>query len=528
MLPILVLREIFSFLSVKERAKCRAVCRDWKQQVDWYDEGRDSLLFHTGLYSLNKHWSWTNRKGLVRIENSFEIRNFEFLKNAPTISKLKSLKRLKKIMLVDGQSFYRASDLLVFRELQNYLKAFEECEELEIEDFLLAGHTLIRLFKLKVLVLKMLKLYCKLEIDCPALEVLIVGVMDANNHEVTYKNLSNLKHLEVTSSVLNFASFERFPKLKSISFFNDASSFSSDLLSYTPALKRLIFYTSNPQSDYRELIRQKELYNLDNDLQVFINGFDLNESEMFAISPDRTTIDIDEQCIDGVFNFYPRMMDSKINWVVMLDYDLLHSKFKIVPADWFSRFGGVDILWLKRAPSGHHLTGFLKQCPALDKLVLSLAKFSDARLLDLCFSLTPSIRELAIYENDYSAVANFDYSFLYNLKVAFVRLHSVGLPANFLRTIFRTCKHLGFFQYFHDRQSLIVALKSDGFDLTFISQTGNRPGLHFATLNDLIDYLKNDPQMMYICREDSETFQSVLDKQMKKASDQILRQLGIY
>lgn len=526
MLPILVLREIFSFLSVKERAKCRALSREWKKQVDWYEEGRDNLVFHTGFYPLNKRWSWTNGRGLIRIENSFQIRSIEFFKNARTISKLKNLKNLKKIKLLNTKRDLSTREV---KGLQNYLTAFEECEELEIEEFGLLECTRIKLPKLKLLVLKLVHLRCKLEIDCPALEVLISWV--EMNHEVTYRNLGNLKHLEATSSALNFASSsEQFPKLESISFFNDGNFFQKDLLSYMPSLKRLILYTSSPHFDYRELMRQKKRYKLDDNLQMLINGFDLDKSDIFAITSDRTTIGINEQCINEVYDFYPRMVDSKINWVILLKYDLLYSRFKIVPADWFSRFWGVDMIWLQLVPSDHHLTGFLKHCPALDKLILSLAEFSDARLLDLCFSLTPSIRELAIYEDDYSAVRNFDYSFLYNLRVDYVRLHSIALPINFLRAIFRTCKHLVTLSFHYYRRPLFhLRVKSNReIDLRFVSEDRNEPFLHFDTLNKMIKFLKNDQRTKFICLTDSKIISRALDKELEKEGERLKRALGIH
>lgn len=260
-----------------------------------------------------------------------------------------------------------------------------------------------------------------------------------------------------------------------------------------------VIYTSCHHSDYYELIRQKKTYNLNDDLQVLVNGFDLDWDDMFAITRDNNTIGINEQCINEVHEFYPKMVDTKINWVIMLNYDLLFGKFRILPNDWFTRFRDVDMIWLKSQLNCNHFIGFLKHCPGLDKLMLSLADFKDARPLDLLFSLTPSIRELAIYEDNSLAVSNFDFSFLHNLKIIFVRLHSTALPIIFLRTIFRTCKYLIGFSYLHFKQTLFhLHVKPYEIGLQF-DLPSNKEQHSFATADVLFDFLKNDRRLKFVC-----------------------------
>lgn len=234
-LPVSVLNEVFRYLTVKERIVCKDVCLEWRKQVEDFDSKLDSVLLHLYHYPLNKRWCWTNQKGLVRVENSFEIDNFELFQDALNLLDLKN-RNLKKIKLLNPKSVF--SDCVIL-EIHNYLSQFVDCEELEIEDFSL-GPCVIQMPQLKVLVLKMCRLFCKLEIDCPMLEVLISWVDTEKDHQVTYKNMNNCRHLECTSHSLNFSpSSERFPNLESINFYNRDNFFRKDLLSYMPNLKRM-------------------------------------------------------------------------------------------------------------------------------------------------------------------------------------------------------------------------------------------------------------------------------------------------
>lgn len=135
--------EILSYLNVKEQIKCKAVCRNWKREVERWERSRQSLVFHLHAFQMNVKWS--NGANLMRLENSFPIKSLDFLRRPATQNHLKQLRR---VAILDMHlSYLFGNQHQRFGQCINWLV---ECEELELFNLYLEGKTTFDFPKLKV------------------------------------------------------------------------------------------------------------------------------------------------------------------------------------------------------------------------------------------------------------------------------------------------------------------------------------------------------------------------------------------
>ena len=256
-LPTLVLNEIFSYLSVKERIKCKGVCRAWKLEIELREQQRDTLILHVGPYPWNLRWRQTNNSGLMKFENSFEVKV-----NPKHSVSIKLLEKTKKLAILN---FSNCDASLHSPNLQSYLdyfKQFEDIEEIEIRNCLLAGTLNFDLPKLKVLVIE--GSLNKLALNCPSLEVLL---WNWPIPEIDFRNTKKLKRLICLGWPATVSFGCKLESLEYLELFADDPV--DDLpLDQMPKLKRLMVYSNNPQTDL-EIIREQQKRNSMKNLEIF-------------------------------------------------------------------------------------------------------------------------------------------------------------------------------------------------------------------------------------------------------------------
>ena len=254
-LPTLVLNEIFGYLSVKERVRCKSVCRSWREEIELREAKSDTLVLHLGPYLWNQRWSETNNGGLMKFENSFQVKRLTFLEH-PLTRPL--LEKTKKLAIVNFHKHFEDPELMRSK-VHPYLSYLKHCgiEVLEIQNFVLKGTLTFDLPVLRTLVLKQSDSIDKLVLNCPSLELLFY---DWEVKEIILRNVKKLKRL-ICYGWPPKASSGTLESLESLNLFTARGERVSDrLLDGMPKLKRLVLYSSNPRADLESLRNQQERY----------------------------------------------------------------------------------------------------------------------------------------------------------------------------------------------------------------------------------------------------------------------------
>ena len=202
------------------------------------DKKSESLILHFGRFPLNKKWSYTNNRDLMRYENSFEIKSLAFLKHQFTRAAYRSIKKLALL----NQNFNNEIE-----NIHQFIKFFVRCEEIELTNFALMGHTIIQLPLLKIFAIKDCYIDTTLILDCLLLDVLIYLCISPN--EVIFNHSEQLKYLECrnlfsTNLKLN-GKFISLECLNLMNYNNKLRNF--NLLNLMPNLKKLIIYKISDQ-----------------------------------------------------------------------------------------------------------------------------------------------------------------------------------------------------------------------------------------------------------------------------------------
>lgn len=438
-LPQLPFDEILSYLSVKEQIRCKAVCRNWKCEIERWEKSRQSLVFHLRAFLTNV--KWTHSATLMRLENSFQTKSLDFLRRPFTQS---YFKRMKKVAILD----IHVSHLFGNNRHQRFSQCINwlaECVELEVFGLYLEGKTTFDLPKLKVLVLRKVDAN-HMEFKCPALEVL---VLQSKVKQIEFKNTKSLKHLSITNTGgLNFrSSTSKFSSLECMNLFNndflrtsyqrELDQIREDLLRYTPKLKKLICYSANAGLSFAQLQAQKARYGL-KDLQILMAGF---RETRFDLVRCESQFMITEESIDGVFDNFAKLVEP-CHWDTHIDYSVVTEKFRILPSTFFTKFPNVISFEIKQITSYNHLFGFLKHCPRVVFLQICGCLVESDFLAQL-FLLTPSVRVLSIKRIDEpSALLDFDFLALRNLKLTICKFFCAALPIQIIEKILKSSKSL--------------------------------------------------------------------------------------
>ena len=429
--------EMLSHLTVKEQIKCKAVCSGWKYEVERWERSRKSLVFH--LHAFLPNVKWTNDESLMRLENSFQIRSLDFLRRPFTQN---HFKKLKKVAILDMHlSYLFGNKHQRFGQCINWLV---ECEELELSNLYLEGKTTFDFPKLKVLVLRKVDAD-RLEIKCPVLEIL---VLQSKVKQIEFKSTKSLKYWATTNmGALNFrSSTPKFSSLECLNLFNNGflspvferelSQIREDLLRYTPKLKKLICYPTTAQLSFDQWQAQKTRFGL-KDLQILMAGF---KEAKFNVVQNESQFMITIDTIDAIFDNYPNLVEP-CPWGVHIDYYEVARHFRILPSTFFTRFPNVISFEIKRVTNYRHLFGFLKHCPRLIFLQISLCRIEPGFLDHLSF-LTPSVRVLAFKYVEPNMLLDFDFLFLCNLNLQICKFFSSVLPIQIIEKVLKHSKSL--------------------------------------------------------------------------------------
>ena len=486
-LPTLVLNQIFGYLNVKQRTKCKLVCRVWKEEIELREQNSDTLIMHLGPFRWNMHWSQANNGGLMKFESSLDLKDLQSMQhllNRPLLSSIKKLAIL---------NFVRNPFEGDISSVQWYIGHLRQCEEIELLNFQLRGTLTFDLPKLRTLAIKDSPAD-KLVLNCPSLEVLFAS---SRIREIDFRSTKKLKRLicygwPVKVSLRN----KVFQSLEYLNLLVGRGEPVEDrLLDRMPKLKRFVIYSNNLLADL-EIIREQQKRLGLSDLEILPSGF--REPVEIAVDAEGPLgfLRID-RCTDVLFENYSKLVESS-PWKVWIDYSALFSKFKILPSDFVDRFGTPFEIEISEVTSHSHLYQFLRCYPCVQQLKLhSFSKLKADRILDLMLLLQPPLQRVTIVEEHPSELLKINFSFMSFFDLVQVKLKSTRMPADCIRQVMaRAGPHF------------------NGFLFTKLTHctNGHRLGIHqsphgilltdkavgskmFASIEELIDYARTDSYM---------------------------------
>ena len=490
-LPTLVLNEIFGYLSVKQRVKCKAVCRAWRQEIELRDKKKDTLVLHLGPYLWNQRWAYTNNRGLMKFENSFEMKHLTFLKHPLTRA---LLKKTRKLAIVNYHSTIDAPSI------QPYIAYLDQCEEIEVQSFdlqSLRGGLTFNLPKLKVLVTR-LTMVQRIVLNCPSLEVLFINSdresanTDWRFQEINFQRANKLKRLFCDGWPPLVVSKGRFESLVSLNLFTD-HPVDDRLLERMPNLKRLVLYSRNPQADLASIREQQQRYGL-RDLEVLPFGCS-GAAEIALQGPVLGVLEMDH-CIGQLFENYSKLAEN-FPWKFSVNYSTLFSKFKILPSSFLERFDEPCQLEISNVTNYTHLFGFLRCYPYFHELKLHWSSVKANLILNLVHALQPSLRILIILEEHPSEI---DLSFMRIFDIVLFVLESTRLPAEFLRGVAaRRGQNFTWFLFCHIKtgHQLRIYLGPGGSPNkpVFVMDARSGRRYKFSSVEELISDMQTDPHL---------------------------------
>ena len=421
-MPTLVLNEIFGYLSMKERIRCKAVCRAWKMEIELKEKARDTLVLHLGPYLRNARWKHTNNGGLMKFENSFQVKRLNFLQHPRTRT---LLKQIKKLAIVNYHLGIMDSEILQ-TNVHPYIRHFDQCEEIEIREFNLQDTLTFELPKLRALVIRDCP-GAKLVVNCPSLELLF---WNTPIQEVSFRNIKKLKSLFCCG--LRVSPNVKFPNLAYLNFYTGSHDLmvADGLLGQMPKLKRFVLNSHNLQADLKNIRAQQERYGRPN-LEVLCSGFSV--PVRFALGEISSYVKL-ELCTGELFENYSKLVENW-PWKFWIDYSRLFDKFKILPSDFFERFSESYGIEISAVTNYTHLFEFLRCYPFVTQLKIHWSSVKANRILDLVHLLNPSLRELTIVEVSYSLVPDIDLFFMRMFDLVLLTLISTRLPTDFIRKL---------------------------------------------------------------------------------------------
>ena len=410
-LPNLILREIFSFFSLKEKSRLKAVCCQWKNELDSH-QPTSLCLYHLLAYPPNIQWAFTNE--LVGYPNSFQITNSSQINIV-----IQRFRSVRKCFL------FQISTLNGVEELLNRINEFERLEQLEIYGVHLPASR-IESAKLHTLSLKY-STFPSLQLDTPDLEALIcheeitrirfsyperLRTLLVNLFDPHIKQLVNLEHLScIIFDAVDSRFLKNFPKLKRIQLNNRNWNLIND-------------------SVIRELRKQKSVLGLV-DLDIIEFCF---ESPFYRINdPDYAITSTNVREIRNSYSQIP----LNLQFLFEVDYVALCQTFKPLPSDFFAKFTDIEVVRIEGQVDQADMMQFLKKCVHLYSVWIKSTGLNQA-FFDQLHEIQ-ALEELTIDEPEWRIE---DYRFLDRLThLKTVLVYSPLLSVRFFRLFFERTKY---------------------------------------------------------------------------------------
>ena len=340
-LPSLVLSKIIICFNLKERTKLREICRNWKYEIDKFNQ--TTLCVHEDPFPFNLSFSFTNK--LVGHHNSTSSLNRKFFKYSFLFDRIRRL-YVSSVL----------SDLGISLDKLNHFKSVEQLEifgDLEFDKAIKFNFK-----KLRILSLKRCKFDCGLELDCPKLDTFICW---RSIEQIKFNHPLSLKYSELLDYESSIKQFSNLEILVFLSFKTTDLTIRNDLT----RLKELHLNVSNYiYMDLEAFDSMKLNLEKNHDLKVAVTffKFETNRYESDRFKLNKSSIRI-------MKNNYQKRHQVCNSWPFEVDYSSLINTFGSIPTDFFDKFPNIEIVLVEELANKKidelHLIEFLKNCKQL-------------------------------------------------------------------------------------------------------------------------------------------------------------------
>ena len=417
-LSFLILDKVLINLSVKEKLRCKIVCKDWKQMIESH-ANIITLCIYDDIFPV---YSSSSVNRFIGLNNSFKAKNLKLLLSFSAFENLRSLKRLYIY-------FNNPSNDLMFNSIN--LIEFTRLEELEV-DCKQFHVTEINLPNLKQLTLKEFFSNGQMQMDTPNLEELIIF---KNFNYLTLKYPEKIKYLKtnvIDSSVKQLNNLETLACL----YF---SCIDTTILVHLPKLKQITIGNKNPFqfapiNILNELIRQKANLKRD-DLRIDFVCFDkyshIPEFQFFNYENASFHYLLDMPKLKVVNEVYTNLINN-LPFEFQLHYTSLIQSFTRIPHDFCDKFSNIKRIHLDSLFVYNDLIQFLKKNRYLTELFLNL-NFANQLSCDLLNQLSIIVPHLTFLKLNARSWSMVNYNFLNKLHLLqSIEFRYAFLPLEFL------------------------------------------------------------------------------------------------
>ena len=486
-LPDLCLRKVFSFLSIRDLARCRAVSRQFKFYADHTKV--TELVVQTNRRGNNLCKKWFRTNSSIDFDGAISLNTFESVKSTPF--KLDQLKFLHITGKLSSDAIYTA-----LNDLQQLIH-LELCSE---------GYNLTRTLVLPNLKLLLIESMSEFVLETPKLEVLsceaipliqivypeTIKLVDCIIEGGSYGDLAKLRQLEVlivylgTYSSLDGISLSDLTALKELNL--TCNLYKNEVQFMNPVLN---------------LMHEKNAFQR-NDLKMYLNEVLLVDAKQLAaldvLFDSSIANNEDQKETENAFKFmnYRLLLRDSYPAITSVDFShLMRLDFEI-SEDFFDCFPQIRSIIATDLVDREHFGWFLQNAIALRTLKLTDTRLDQAfmnHLPKLCSRLT------RLEVNDSLGLVT-DFQFILQLEHLEVfetdrPLHSFALAA----VAFRQSAKLENFR-FRSGNSLVKIERSsspeDNYTFRLFRIVGNREitetmcheNLSWAQLVIIYEYVK--------------------------------------
>ena len=476
-LPELVLDEIFSYLSLKDKIKLSLICSSWRNKIIFKNLNQDLIFCHFNNQPFPFNLKCSYSTNLIKYENSIQIKNFKFLQSSFTRIYFRNL---KKLYIFNNEQF--EIDIQNLGVCVNY---FNRLELLSLTKLRLKEKTTINLANLKVLILKYVTITNQLDLNTCNLQEMICW---CDITRICFRFPKKLIRLELKNSNLEFS--QEFKNLESLSYFVENGLIRNDLLSNLTRLRNLTVFSPFVEHDLKELERQKRKFKL-NALQIYSFGFK-DKFIYFPINYHYIYL-LDRFKLKELSQNYSQLNSAAIPFPVQIDFCSLIEFFETIPNDFFSKFSQIyqlNVAWNTNSLILNYLPliKFIENCGYLRKLILNNCSFNQD-FYDM-LAVRSTIGQLEIKEFNELNIDN--YHFLSRLVVFHLKIHLNSLPIRLLTNALEN-RNLKYFEFY--KKNLKVLIKNN--QAIFYLEFGQF--IHeFDSLKLLIAFLQGEDKINHL------------------------------
>ena len=428
-LPVVVLGEIFDFLSIPERLRVRTTCKKWKFVIETFNSPQSLCLYSTG-YPSRQRWCFSNQK--VTEDEMLYLKR-DYGAGHRFDPRVEFLRNLQKIYL-----YYIGERVGCFLQELNHLTRLKVLmiEEVKGEIKITNQPITLSLPCLEKLSLKCSK--CDLELETPKLNSFVVwAIFNQDNLLVKFCFPLKVKHLECFNFTSNLSQLKNLETLvcQEITFDFRLADFES--------LTRLEIWPSERQL---ETVRrtQKERNRLNRSgLELIVSGF---KEELIGcdINKCNNSLHLNESYLEQIERNRTKFVGSA-PWKASLEIGALVQFADRIPNELFERFLNIRCIRIL-------LVSPLEELGIYQSRLIEIIKRLNPEIIRTRMNLTnefydqlsriESIKKLII------TIRGNNYGCLLNLKnLNFISIASETIPVDFICKMVEQLRFLSFFEF---------------------------------------------------------------------------------